>query len=123
MIIRTLRNYWIILTVALVLQLYFLAMGNQRGATSALIGTSLAALIQYWSVSVTRAILQKKSVAIAATLIVLKYAIFGIILMFFGSGLKLQPLGFFTGFMALIPNVIYVSQLEYRSHKADKDSN
>lgn len=123
MILKTLKSYWIILGVGICSQLTCLALGNERAALSSLVGTSLAALIQYWAVAVTRAILQKKSVAIASTLIVLKYAIFGIILMFLGSGFKLHPLGFFIGFMTLIPNVIYVSQVEYKSHSKSKGSN
>ena len=96
MILKTLKHYWIIASVGAALQVVFLVLDNERGALSSFAGTALAALIQYWAVAVTRAILQKKSVAIASTLIVLKYAIFGIILMFFGSGFKLHPLGFFV---------------------------
>lgn len=109
---KYLKQYIVIFMISVSTSLIFAHLGDERGALSVIIGGILATLVQYFSATFSKALLHKKSVAIAGGVIVFKYAIFGIIIWFISSHELLTPLGFMIGFLSLIPSLFLVGLVE-----------
>jgi hypothetical protein len=120
-LVKLIKQYSFVAVSTALFALVFGAFGAERAALSCLLGGLFAILIQYFSITVTRAVLQKKSVAFAGFVIVFKYAIFGIILWFCLSNFELHPVSFLVGFLSLIPGLYLVGVIEFQErHKIVK---
>ncbi len=77
-----------------------------------LMGFNLAVLIWTWG-----QIIQKKSVALAATAIVFKYAILAIVIVQLLSRDLVHPIGFFVGLSTLLPTLGWLAFKEHERLK------
>ena len=119
MISKMLKQYAFVAVATAAIALIFMATGKERAALSCLLGGTLATLVQYFSITLSKAVFEKNSVAIALGVIVFKYAIFGIILWLALSSIALDPMGFFAGFLSLIPGLYFVGVVELGHRQRD----
>ena len=106
------KRYGFIPSATLCVAVVFTIVEKKHDALSSIIGGALSLFVLWFSLSVSRAVLNKKSFASAGIVIVFKYAIFGLILWQTSANGKLAPAGFFLGFLTLIPGLYFVSLTE-----------
>lgn len=81
---------------------------------AALMGINLLTIVWVW-----QRIFQKKSIALAASVIVIKYAILGAIIYFVLKDGKIDPIRFIVGLSSILPTMIFFG-LSYKNPETTK---